>query len=143
MPTGNKGMINHISNMVVPQVCGDADWIDSTLKIVKSKRGIKEEKKSDYDKNFPPLKMMKTSTPTTKNNSKDDSSSRSSKSNNTNKTPTRKPSNKSRRVTPNVDKVKIVQVPKAFGKNDKDDMQTVSVGIIYYQLYIWAYNYIN
>ena len=43
--------------------------------------------------------MMKTSTPTTKNNSKkDDSSSRSSKSNSTNKTPTRKPSIKLRGV---------------------------------------------
>ena len=94
--------------MVAPQVCGDIDGINSTWKIVKSKRRIKEEKKSNYDKNYPPLRMMKTSTPTTKNNSKDDSGSRSSKSNSTNKTPTRKPSIESRRVTPNVDKVKIV-----------------------------------
>ena len=78
MPTGNKGMTNHISNMVTPQVFGDADGIDSTWKIVKSKRHIKEEKKSNYNKNFPPLKMMKTSTPTTKNSSKDHSGSRSS-----------------------------------------------------------------
>ena len=126
MPTGNKGMINQLSNMVAPQVCGDTDGINSTWKIVKSKRRIKEEKKSNYDKNFPPLRMMKTSTPTTKKNSKDDSSSRSSKSNSTNKTPTRKPSIKSRRVTPNIDNVKIVQVPNAFDKNDKDDMLTVS-----------------
>ena len=70
--------------------------------------------------------MMKTSTPTTKNNSKDDSGSRSSKYNSTNKTPTRKPYIKSCWVTPNIDKVKIVQVPKAFDKNDKDDMLTVS-----------------
>ena len=89
MPTGNKGMINHISNMLAPQVCGDADGINSTWKIIKSKRCIKEEKKSNYDKNFPPLKIMKTSTPTTKKNSKDDSGSRSSKYSNTNKTPTR------------------------------------------------------
>ena len=75
MPTGNKEMINHISNMVVPQVCGDADENDSTWKIVKSKRRIKEEKKSNYDKNFPSLKMIKTRTPTTKNNTKDDSGS--------------------------------------------------------------------
>ena len=59
--------------MVAPQVCGDTDGIDSMWKIVKSKRHIKEEKKSNYNKNFPPLKMMKTSTPTTKNNSKNDS----------------------------------------------------------------------
>ena len=25
MPTGNKGMINQLSNMVAPQVCGDTD----------------------------------------------------------------------------------------------------------------------
>ena len=54
--------------MVAPQVCGDTDGINSTWKIVKSKRRIKEEKKSNYDKNFPPLRMMKTSTPTTKIN---------------------------------------------------------------------------
>ena len=70
--------------------------------------------------------MMKTSTPTTKNNSKDDSSLRSSKSNSTNKIPIRKPSIKSRRVTPNIEKIKIVQVPNAFDKNDKDDMLTAS-----------------
>ena len=126
MPTGNKGLINHISNMVAPQVCGDADGINSTWKIVKSKIHIKEEKKSNYDKNFPPLKMMKTCTPTTNNNSKDDSGSRSSKSNNTNKTPTRKPSIKPLQVTPNIDEVKIVQVPTAFDKNDKVDMSTIS-----------------
>ena len=68
MPTGNKGMINQFSNMVAPQVCGDTD---STWKIVKSKRCIKKKKKSNYDKNFPPLRMMKASTPTTKNNSKE------------------------------------------------------------------------
>ena len=72
----------------------------------------------DHEKNFPPLRMMKTSTPIIKNNSKDDSGSRSSISNSTNKTPTRKPSVKSRRVTPNVDEVKIVKVPTAFDKND-------------------------
>ena len=74
MPTGNKGMINQLSNMVAPLACGDTDGINSTWKIVKSKRRIKEEKKSNYDKNFPPLRMMKTSTPTTKNNSKNHSS---------------------------------------------------------------------
>ena len=126
MPTGNKGMINQLSNMVAPQACGDADGINSMWKIVKSKRCIKEQKKSDYDKNFPPLRMMKTSTPTTKNNSKDDSGSRSSKSNSTNKTPTRKLSIKPRRGTPKIDDVKIVQVPTAFDKNDKDDMSIVS-----------------
>ena len=52
MPTRNKGMINQLFNMVAPQVCGDTDGIDSTWKIVKSKRRIKEEKKSNYDKNF-------------------------------------------------------------------------------------------
>ena len=77
MPTENKGMINQLSNMVAPQVYGDTVGINSTWKIVKSKRHIKEEKKSNYDKNFHPLRIMKTSTPTTKNNSKDDSSSRS------------------------------------------------------------------
>ena len=126
MSTGNKGMINQLSNIVTPLACGDTDGINSTWKIIKSKRRIKEEKISNYDKTFPPLRMMKTSAPTTKNNSKDDSSSRSSKSNSTNKTPTRKPSIKSRRVTPNIDKVKVVQVPNVFDKKDKDDMSTVS-----------------
>ena len=112
--------------MVAPQICGDADRNDSTWKIVKRKRCIKEEKKSNFDKNFSPLKMMKTSTPTTKNNTKNDSGSRSSKSNNTNKTPTRKPSIKLFWVTPDVDKIEIVQVPTIFDKNDEDDMSTVS-----------------
>ena len=53
MLTGNKGMINHISNMIAPQVCGDTDGINSTWKIVSSKRCIKEEKKSNYDKKIP------------------------------------------------------------------------------------------
>ena len=108
MPTGNKGMINHISNMVAPQVCGDANGNDSAWKIVKSKKQLREEKKSNYDKNFPPLQVIRPSTPTSKNNTKDDSGSRSSKSNSTNKTPTRKPSTKLRRVTPNVNEIKIV-----------------------------------
>ena len=98
MPTGNKGMINHISNMVAPQVCGDADEINSTWKIVKSKRHITEEKKSNYNNNFPLLRMMKTSTPNTKNNSKDDPGSRSLKSNNTNKTPTKLQQNSNKKV---------------------------------------------
>ena len=63
---------------------------------------------------------------TTKNNSKDGSSSRSSKSNSTNKTPIRKPSIKLCQVKPKTDEVKVVQVPNAFDKKDKDDMSTVS-----------------
>ena len=112
--------------MVAPQVCGDANGNDSAWKILKSKKQLREEKKSNYDKNFPPLQMIKSSTPTFRNYTKDDSGSRSSKSNSTNKTPTRKPSIKLRQETPNVDEIKIVKVPTAFDKNDKDDMSTVS-----------------
>ena len=112
--------------MVAPQVFGDADGNDSTWEIVKRKKCIEEEKKSNYDKNFPPFKMIKTRKPTTKNNTKDDSGSRSSKSNSTNKTPTRKPPIKLCRVTPDVDEIKIVQVPTILNKNDEDDMSTIS-----------------
>ena len=113
---------SYISNIFTPQVCGDAEGNDSTWKTVKSKRYIKEEKKSNYDKNLPPLKMMNTSSPTTKNNTKDDSGSTSSKSNNTNKTITRQPSIKLCQVTPDADEIKIVQVPTTFDRNDEDDI---------------------
>lgn len=91
MSKGFKGMFNLKIIMVAPYVSGDNNGYDSTWKIVKSRKRIKEEKKSNYKKKFPPLQVLSSTTP--KNISdNDDSGSKSSKSTVTHKTPTRKPS---------------------------------------------------
>ena len=56
MPKGIQGMINLNSNMVAPQVNSDNNVDASNWKIVKSKRQLREERKSNYNLNFPPLK---------------------------------------------------------------------------------------
>ena len=58
MPQGNKGLINHISNMVAPQVSGWNNDNKSTWKIVKTKKQLKEEKKWKNNKSFPPLPAL-------------------------------------------------------------------------------------
>ena len=56
MPKGIQGMINLNSNMVAPQDNSD-NYVDaSNWKIVKSKRQLREERKSNYNLNFLPLK---------------------------------------------------------------------------------------
>ncbi len=40
MPQGNKGLVNHISNMVAPQVSGQNNDNNSTWKIVEFKKEI-------------------------------------------------------------------------------------------------------
>ena len=53
MPKGIQGMINLNSNMVAPQDNSD-NYVDaSNWKIVKSKRQLREERKSNYN-SFPP-----------------------------------------------------------------------------------------
>ena len=56
MPKGIQGMINLNSNMVAPQVNSDNNADASNWKIVKSKRQLREERKSNYNLNFPPSK---------------------------------------------------------------------------------------
>ena len=53
MPKGIQGMINLNSNMIAPQVNGDNNADTSNCKIVKSKRQLREERKSNYNLNFP------------------------------------------------------------------------------------------
>ena len=78
MPTGNKGLINHISNMVAPQVSGSNYDNNSTWKIVKSKKQLKEERKWKYDKAFPPPPVL--SSARKNDNNSDNESKTSSKS---------------------------------------------------------------
>ena len=98
MPTGNKGLINHISNMVAPQVSDSNYNNNSTWKIVKSKKQLKEERKWKYDKAFPPLPVL--SSARDNENNSDNESKTSSKSHKSSKVPTKKPSIKLRKVTP-------------------------------------------
>ena len=108
MPTGSKGLINHISNMVAPQVSGSNN--NSTWKVVKTKRQLKEDKKWKYNKAFPPLPVL--SSAHENNDNSDDDSTKSSKSNKAFRTPTKKPYIKIRKVTPEDNQVKIVKVKK-------------------------------
>ena len=109
--------------MVAPQVSGDNRGNESTWKIVKSKKQIKQERKSNYDKNFPPLKP--TTTTTTKYNKQDDSS-KTTRSSDSNKTPTKKPSIRLRKVSPDIGTIKIVQLPSKEKKDEEDDVSAVS-----------------
>ena len=97
MPKGNKGLINHISNMVAPQVSGFDNDNNSAWKIVKSKRQLKEERKWKKDKSFPPLPVLSSAI---KNEDGSDDDSKSSSSIKSFITPKRKTSIKLRRVTP-------------------------------------------
>ena len=55
MPQGIQGIINLISNMVGTQVSGDNNVDASNWKIMKSKKQLRKERKSNYNLNFPPL----------------------------------------------------------------------------------------
>ena len=54
MPTGSKGMINQLSNMVAPQVSGQGKN-DTTWKIVTNKKTKKQAKELFKNEDFPPL----------------------------------------------------------------------------------------
>ena len=124
MPTGSKGLINHISNMVAPQVSGSNNDNNSVWKLVKTKRQLKDERKWKNDKSFPPLPVL--SSATDNDNKTDDGRKKSSKSIKLFTTPTKKPSIKLRKVTPEVNKLKIVQVKTQQDDKDQDDMSTIS-----------------
>ena len=124
MPTGNKGLINHISNMVAPQVSGTNNNNNSAWKIVKTKKQLKDEKKWKDDKSFPPLPVL--SSATDDDHKTDDGSKKSSRSIKLLKTPTKKPSIKLRKVTPEAKELKVIQVKTEQKENDQDDMSTIS-----------------
>ena len=124
MPTGSKGLINHISNMVAPQVSGSNDDNNSAWKLVKTKKQLKEERKWKNDKSFPPLPVL--SSANDDNNKSDDESMKSSRSIKLFTTPTKKPSIKLCKVTPEANEMKIVQVKSQEHDMDQDDMSTVS-----------------
>ena len=96
--------------MVDPQVSGEDNGDDSTWKIVKRRRTIKEQRKSNYNKNFPPLQSVTTKVTLNDRNNKDDSGSKSSQSPSTHKTPTKKPFIKLRKVSPDIDNIKILAI---------------------------------
>ena len=124
MPTGNKGLINHISNMVAPQVSGSNYNNNSTWKIVKSKKQLKEERKWKNDKAFPPLPVLSSASKNGDNSN--DESRNSSKSPKPSKTSTKKPSIKLRKLTRDMKEIKINHPESQGPDKDKDDMSTVS-----------------
>ena len=124
MPTGNKGLINHISNMVAPQVSGTNNNNNSAWKIVKTKKQLKDEKKWKDDKSFPPLPVL--SSAIDDDHKTDDGSKKSSRSIKLLTTPTKKPSIKLRKVTPEANELKIVQIKTEQNVKDQDDMSTIS-----------------
>ena len=115
MPQGNKGLINHISNIIAPQVSGFGNDNNSTWKNVKSKRQLKEDRKWKKDKSFPPLPVLSSAV---KNEDGSDDDSKSSSSIKSFTTPKRKISIKLCRVTPESKEIKIVQVKSEH--TDKD-----------------------
>ena len=123
MPKGIQGMINLNSNMVAPQVSSDNNGDASNWKIVKSKRQLREEKKSKYHLNFPPLPSV--SSQGSKPLKKRTKSVKTEKSTDTDQTPSKGASSKIRKIAPSVDEVKIIKVPRVTQESE-DDMSTVS-----------------
>ena len=125
MPQGNKGLINHISNIIAPQVSGFGNDNNSTWKNVKSKRQLKEDRKWKKDKSFPPLPVLSSAV---KNEDGSDDDSKSSSSIKSFTTPNKKTSIKLRRVTSELNEIKIVQAKSEHTDKDEDedDMSTNS-----------------
>ena len=109
--------------MVAPQVSGFGNDDNSTWKIVKSKRQMKEDRKWKKDNSFPPLPVLSSAV---KNENGSDDESKKSSSTKSFTTPIKKPSIKIRRVTPESKKVKIVQVKSEQTDQDEDDKSTNS-----------------
>ena len=118
------GLASHSSNMVAPQVSGSNNDNNSTWKIVKTKKQLKDERKWKNDKSFPPLPVL--SSATDDDNKSDDGSKKSSKPIKSFKTPTKKPSIKLCKVTPEANEVKLVKVESHQDDKDQDDMSTIS-----------------
>ena len=116
-------MINLNSNMVAPQVSGDNNGDASIWKIVKSKRQPREERKSKYNLNYPPLQSVSSlGSKTYKNKTP---SIKTTKSTDSDQTSSRKSSSKIRKVTLKDDEVKIIKILKVTQESE-DDMSTVS-----------------
>ena len=110
MPKGIQEMINLNSNMVAPKVSGDNNGDASNWEIVKSKRQLREERKSKYNMNFSPLQSVSSQGSKTYKNKT--SSIKITKSTDSGQTFSRKSSSKVRKVTPKDDEVKIIKIPK-------------------------------
>ena len=123
MPKGIQGMINLNSNMVAPQVSSDNNGDASNWKIVKSKRQLREEKKSKYHLNFPPLPSV--SSQGSKPLKKRTKSVKTEKSTDSDQTPSKGASSKIRKIAPSVDEIKTIKVPRVTQESE-DDMSTVS-----------------
>ena len=116
-------MINLNSNMVAPQVSSDNNGDASNCKIVKSKRQLREEKKSKYHLNFSPLPSV--SSQGSKPLKKRTKSVKTEKSTDLDHTPSKGPSSKICKIAPSIDEVKIIKVPNVTQESE-DDMSTVS-----------------
>ena len=110
MPKGIQGMINLNSNMIAPWVNGDNNADASNWKILKSKRQLREERKSNYNLNFPPLQSA--SSLGSKTYKDKIPSVKTTKSTNSSQTSSKKTSSKIRKVTPKDDEVKIIKITK-------------------------------
>ena len=118
MPTGSKGMINQLSNMVAPQVNGHGKN-DTTWKIVTGKRTKKQAKELFDDEDFPPL--PKPSSATLDNKDDMDTSS--------DKTPKHSPAcaktqRNMAKITPDIDSVKQRNQRARTNNNNEDDRLT-------------------
>ena len=110
--------------MVAPQVSGTNNNNNSAWKIVKTRRQLKDEKKWKDDKSFPPLPVL--SSAIDDDHKTDDGSKKSSRSIKLFTTPTKKPSIKLRKVTPEANELKIVQIKTEQNVKEQDDMLTIS-----------------
>ena len=120
MPTGSKGMINQLSNMVSPQVSGQGKN-DTTRKIVTGKRTKKQVKELFNDGDFPPL--PKPSSVTLDN--KDDMDTSSDKT--TKHSPARSKTQRNMaKITPDIKYIKQRNQHTRTNKNCEDDKSTIS-----------------
>ena len=119
MPTGSKGMINQLSNMVAPQVSGQGKN-DSTWQIVTGKNNSKQPKELFKNEDFPPL--PKPSTVALDNQNDMDISS-----NKTKHIHSRAKLQKNiAKITPYIKSIKLRNQRARTNKNCEDDKSTIS-----------------
>ncbi len=124
MPTGSKGLSNHISNMVAPQIVVQTMTTTPRGNLSKQRNNSRMKESGKMTKSFPPLPVL--SSATDDDNNTDDVSKKSSRSIKLFTTPTKKPSIKLRKVIPEANEMKLVQVKSQQDDKDQDDMLTIS-----------------
>ena len=120
MPTGSKGLINQLSNMVAPQVSGQGDK-EPTWNIVTHKKKNKRKAKDLFTKeDFPPLSEPSSATP--RNQDKEHVLQIKTKEH----SPTKCEPKKVVNITPDIDKAKRNKLRAGDLKNDDDNISHVS-----------------